>query len=92
MTQPIRWLQDEIADRMLHKLDIVKLNVRDVLIVPDFPGKHIASFAKRFPKANIYSLTEGGISSFAMWRSKVISNWRSLFARDRKSTRRTPVT
>ena len=82
MTQPIRWLQDEIADRMLHKLDIVKLNVRDVLIVPDFPGKHIASFAKRFPKANIYSLTEGGISSFAMWRSKAISNWRSLFARN----------
>ena len=82
MTQPIRWLQDEIADRMLHKLDIVKLNVRDVLIVPDFPGKHIVSFAKRFPKANIYSLTEGGISSFAMWRSKVISNWRSLFARN----------
>ena len=80
MTQKIRWLQDEIAERMLQKLDIVKLDVEDVLIVPDFPGKHLASFAKRFPKANIYSLTEDGVSSFDMWRSKVKSKWRSLFA------------
>ena len=80
MTQQIRWLQDEIAERMLQKLDIVKLEARDVLIVPDFPGKHLASFAKRFPKANIYSLMEDGVSSFDMWRSKVKSNLRALFA------------
>jgi malonyl-CoA O-methyltransferase len=79
MTQPIRWLQDEIADRMLQKLDIVKLDVRDVLIVPDFPGKHLASFAKRYPNANIYSLTEEGVSTVEMWRSKGLSHWRSLF-------------
>ena len=79
MTQPIRWLQDEIADRMLQKLDIVKLDVKDVLIVPDFPGKHLASFAKRYPNAAIYSLAEAGVSTFEMWRSKAISNWRSLF-------------
>ena len=79
MSQPIRWLQDEIADRMLHKLDIVKLDVKNVLIVPDFPGKHLASFAKRYPKANIYSLTEGRISGFDMWRSKAAFNWRSMF-------------
>ena len=79
MTQPIRWLQDEIADRMLQKLDIVKLDVRDALIIPDFPGKHLAIFAKRYPNAKIYSLTEDGISGFAMWRSKVLSHWRSMF-------------
>jgi malonyl-CoA O-methyltransferase len=79
MTQPIRWLQDEIADRMLQKLDIVKLDVKDVLIVPDFPGKHLASLAKRYPSATIHSLSEEGISRFAMWRSKASSNWRSLF-------------
>jgi malonyl-CoA O-methyltransferase len=79
MTHPIRWLQDEIADRMLQKLDIVKLDVRDVLIIPDFPGKHLASFAKRYPHAKIHSLTEEGISSFTMWRSKALSHWRSLF-------------
>jgi len=79
MTQPIRWLQNEIADRMLQKLDIVKLDVKDVLIVPDFPGKHLGSFAKRYPNANIYSLTEEGLSAVEMWRSKVLSHWRSLF-------------
>ena len=79
MTQPIRWLQDEIADRMLQKFDIVKLDVRDILIVPDFAGKHLASFAKRYPRAHIYSFTEGPASHFEMWRSKVISNWRNLF-------------
>jgi malonyl-CoA O-methyltransferase len=79
MTQPIRWLQDEIADRMLQKLDIVKLDVNDILIVPDFPGKHFASFAKRYPSASIHSCSEQGVSGFNMWRSKALSNWRSLF-------------
>ncbi len=79
MTQPIRWLQDEIADRMLQKLDIVKIDVKDVLIVPDFPGRHLTAFAKRYPNANICSLSEDGISGFEMWRSKALSNWRSLF-------------
>ena len=79
MTQPIRWLQDEIADRMLQKLDIVKLDVKDVLIVPDFPGKHVEVFAKRYPHASIESITEDGVSGFAMWRSKAVANWRSLF-------------
>ncbi|WP_231969622.1 methyltransferase domain-containing protein [Polynucleobacter necessarius] len=79
MTQPIRWLQDEIAERMLQKLDIVKLDMKDVLIVPDFPGKHLAVFASRYPRATIHSLAEEGISEFALWRSKASSNWRSLF-------------
>ena len=80
MTQPIRWLQDEIADRMLQKLDIVKLDVKDVLIVPDFPGKHLEVLAKRYPKAHIFSIPEESVSSFQMWRAKAKSNWRSLFS------------
>ena len=40
MTQSLRWLQSEIADRMLQKLDIVKLDPQDVLLIPDFPGAH----------------------------------------------------
>ena len=79
MTQPIRWLQDEIADRMLQKLDIVKLDVKDILIVPDFPGKHFSSFAKRYPAAAIHSFNEDGVSGFEMWRSKAVANWRSVF-------------
>ena len=79
MTQPIRWLQDEIADRMLQKLDIVKLDVKDILIVPDFPGKHLDVLAKRFPKARTLSITEEGVSEFQIWRAKAKQNWRSLF-------------
>ena len=79
MTQPIKWLQDEIADRMLQKLDIVKLDVKDILMVPDFPGKHLNTFAKRYPRARLTSLADESVSGFAMWRAKAISHWRSLF-------------
>ena len=79
MTQPIRWLQDEIATRMLQKLDIVKLIAKNVLVVPDFPGEHLAILAKRFPNACIHSVTEEGASCFQIWRRKAIANWRSIF-------------
>ena len=85
MTQPIRWLQDEIADRMLQKLDIVKLDVKNVLIVPDFPGKHLEVLAKRYSKAHIFSIPEDGVSSLQMWRTKAMTNWRSLFAANNSS-------
>ena len=45
MTQAIRWLQNEIADRMLQKLDIVKLDVKAALIVPAFPGKYLSAIS-----------------------------------------------
>ena len=79
MTQHIRWLQDEIADRMLQKLEIVKLDVKDILVVPDFPGKHLETLARRYPKAQVFSIAEQGISGFEMWRSKAKSNWRAFF-------------
>jgi len=86
MTQPIRWLQDEIADRMLQKLAIVKLEVRDVLMIPDFSGKHFSAFAKRFPNACIHSVIEEGSTSFHMRRNRMFANWRSLFRPARAST------
>ena len=80
MTQPIRWLQDEIAERMLQKLDIVKLDVRDVLIVPDFAGKHLDVIAKRYPNARIFSIADESESGFRLWRTKAMSNWRSVLS------------
>lgn len=80
MTQSIRWLQDEIADRMLQKLDIVKLDVKDVLIVPDYPGKHLGALSKRFPRAKLISVADQDVSSFQLWRAKAIGNLRSLFS------------
>jgi malonyl-CoA O-methyltransferase len=79
MTQSIRWLQDEIAQRMLQKLDVVKLDAKDILVVPDFPGKHLSTFAKRFPGAKIHSVSEDGLSTFDLWRAKIFSHWRALF-------------
>ncbi len=79
MTQSISWLQDEIADRMLQKLDIVKLDVKDILIAPDFPGKHLGALSKRFPKAQIISVVDEDVSDFQLWRAKALSNLRSLF-------------
>lgn len=68
MTQAIRWLQDEIAERMLQKLDIVKLDVKAALLVPAFPGKYLSAITKRFPGVRINSVYEedlSGISSLS---------------------------
>ena len=81
MTQSIRWLQDEIADRMLQKLDIVKLEAKDLLLIPDFPGAHLQFLAKRFPNASIHSAQELDASKDP-WRLRVSRFWRSVFKKD----------
>ena len=79
MTQPIRWLQDEIADRMLQKLDIVKLDVKDVLLIPEFPGSYFSAFMKRFPRARINGVYEEGLSGFEALHFKSRQLLRRLF-------------
>lgn len=79
MTQPIRWLQDEIAARMLQKLDIVKLDVKDILVIPDFSGKHTSLLSTRFAKARIHSITEEGMSGFEVLSARLRSHWKTLF-------------
>lgn len=76
MTQAIRWLQDEIADRMLQKLDIVKLDVKAALLVPAFPGKYLSAITKRFPGVRIDSVYEDDLSGISSFSFKV-----SLFRR-----------
>lgn len=71
MTQPIKWLQEEIADRMLQKLDIVKLQVNDVLVIPDFLGAHARALTERFPGACFSSVPEEGLSGFDLLRLKL---------------------
>ncbi|OYW80671.1 MAG: methyltransferase type 11 [Polynucleobacter sp. 32-46-5] len=80
MTQPIRWLQNEIADRMLQKLEIVKLDTKDVLVVPDFPGGHLQAIPKRFSKTRLHGLHEIGLSSLALWKLRLSRLWHSRFA------------
>jgi malonyl-CoA O-methyltransferase len=64
---------------MLQKLDIVKLQVKDALIVPDFPGKHLHAFAKRFPGVRIHSIREQNVTCFQMWKAHAFASWQSLF-------------
>ena len=70
MTQSIRWLQYEIADRMLQKLDIVKLQAKDILIIPDFPGVHTSFLRNRFPKASLHTAPELRMTAVEAYRYK----------------------
>lgn len=79
MTQSIAWLQDEIANRMLQKLDIVKLEAKGVLIIPDFRGDHASALTRRFSKAGIYSVTEANLSTLNLLRLKASRLLRSGF-------------
>ena len=79
MTQSIRWLQREIADRMLQKLDIVKLAVRDILLIPDFPGEHGALLRKRFPGAALHGVFAEDLSGLAALRFRLGQKFRRVF-------------
>jgi malonyl-CoA O-methyltransferase len=77
MTQSIRWLQDEIAERMLQKLEIVKLEVKDVLVIPDFPGVHAHSLTKRFPGIRFQSAPEEELSGLDLFKFRATRFWNS---------------
>jgi malonyl-CoA O-methyltransferase len=77
MTQPIRWLKDEIADRMLQKLDIVKLAAKDILLMPDFPGVHASRIAKRFPGIRFISAPESSLLGIDLLKLKTSRFWNS---------------
>jgi malonyl-CoA O-methyltransferase len=77
MTQSIRWLQDEIATRMLQKLDIVKLEPKDILLIPDFPGVHSSFLTKRFPGIRFHSAPECELSGFNLFKLRVARFWNS---------------
>jgi malonyl-CoA O-methyltransferase len=77
MTQPIRWLQNEIANRMLQKLDIVKLEVKDVLVIPDFPGAHANFLTKRFSGIRFHSAPESELFGIDLLKLRMMRFWNS---------------
>lgn len=77
MTQSIRWLQDEIATRMLQKLDIVKLEPKDILLIPDFTGVHSSFLTKRFPGIRFHSAPESELSGFNLFKLRAARFWNS---------------
>lgn len=58
MTRSLRWLKDDIALRMMQKLELLKHQPKSLLIVPDAPGIHANSLARRFPNAALASMLE----------------------------------
>lgn len=58
MTQSLRWLKDDIALRMMQKLELLKHQPKSLLIVPDAPGIHAKYLARRFPNAALASVLE----------------------------------
>ncbi len=58
MTRSLRWLKDDIALRMMQKLELLKHQPRSLLIIPDAPGIHASHLAKRFPNAGLASVLE----------------------------------
>ena len=62
MTRSLRWLKDDIASRMMQKLELLKHQPRSLLIIPDTPGIHANRLAKRFPKAALSSVPELDLS------------------------------
>jgi malonyl-CoA O-methyltransferase len=64
---------------MLQKLDIVKLEVRDALLIPDFPGEHGALFRKRFPGAALHGVFAEDLSGLAALRFRLGQKFRRVF-------------
>ena len=62
MTRSLRWLKDDIALRMMQKLELLKHQPRSLLIIPDAPGIHANRLAKRFPKAALSSVLDSNLS------------------------------
>ena len=77
MTQSIRWLQDEVADRMLQKLDIVKLQAKEVLVIPDFLGAHAQFLTKRFPGICFHSAPEIELAGIDLLKLRFTRFWNS---------------
>jgi len=62
MTRSLRWLKDDIALRMMQKLELLKHEPRSLLIIPDAPGIHANHLTKRFPKAALTSVPESDLN------------------------------
>jgi malonyl-CoA O-methyltransferase len=62
MTRSLRWLKDDIALRMMQKLELLKHQPSSLLIIPDAPGIHANRLAKRFPKAALSSIPDSDLS------------------------------
>jgi len=79
MTQSIKWLQDEIADRMLQKLDIVRLDAKSALLIPELSRKYFSKLKKRFPSIRVDSIYEENRPGLTLIQDKLLHSWQIFF-------------
>lgn len=83
MPTSLSWLQAEIYQRMLDKLEPIKLKPNVILIEPDFPSLALVQFAKRFPNARIDTLADQHLSPSQLLQLKLRRVWRSFLRQGR---------
>ncbi|NCX26895.1 MAG: methyltransferase type 11, partial [Burkholderiaceae bacterium] len=71
MTTSLSWLRAEIQERILNKLEPIKLSPKRILLEPDFSGLNRRAFIKRFPRAQIDSIADSQIQGATPFRIKL---------------------
>ncbi len=80
MTTHLSWLRSEIYQRMLDKLQPIRLQPDAILIEPDFPGLALGKFAKRFPKARIDTIADSSVPKDQLIQLNIQRSLRRLFS------------
>src|SRR3970040_279579 len=73
-------LQREIADRLLARLDVVRLNPKDILDVGCGTGYDMHHLSKRYPRARIIGIDIAEAMARRAHRNR--SRWTRLFGRE----------
>ena len=81
MSTPLSWLQSEIYQRMLEKLEPIKVMPNEILLQPDFPGLGLRQLVKRFPRAQIDTVADSHLSLHQQMRLRMQRLFRGLLNR-----------
>jgi malonyl-CoA O-methyltransferase len=81
MSTPLSWLQSEIYQRMLEKLEPIKVLPNEILLQPDFPGLGLRQLVKRFPRAQIDTVADSHLSLHQQMRLRMQRLFRGLLNR-----------
>lgn len=71
MTTSLSWLRSEIQQRMLDKLELIKLLPKRILLEPDFSGLNRKALIKRFPKAQVDIVVDPQIGEVTTFKIKL---------------------
>jgi len=86
MTTPLSWLRIEIYQRMLDKLQPIRLQPDAILLEPDFPSLTLNKFAKRFPGARIDTIADSSLPANKLMQLKIRRSLHHLLTTGRWSS------